>query len=85
MAILTIVILMAAVFSGCTENSQKEWKHRQSDLVGLNRIVTLYDGQGRVIKQWEGRFKVEIDGTTASFIVNGKEVKISGTFIIEEK
>jgi len=79
-----IVFMLAIIFmlSGC-EKISKRAKHIQSDLIGLNRRVTLFSDDGSVIKTWEGRFRLELIGSTASWIgENNKEVKISGTFII---
>ena len=78
--ILTILFM----FSSC-ERISKRAKHIQSDLVGLNRRVTLFSDNGNIIKVWEGKFRLELVGSTASWIdADNKEVKISGTFIIEE-
>lgn len=80
-----ILIGLMIILTSCA-SLQKSCRHTQSNIVGLNRIVTLYDVNGKIIKTWEGKFKVEISGGTASFIdENNKEVKISGTYVIEEK
>lgn len=79
-----ILFLGATIFSGC-EKVQKEIKHQKSDIIGLKRIVVLYANNGSVIKTWNGRFKVEMNGSVASFINgDGHEIKVSGTYIIEE-
>ncbi|MGA1871631.1 MAG: hypothetical protein ACMUJM_24145 [bacterium] len=82
-----IFILLLLIFSlsiiGC-EGCMKGCKHFKSETIGLKRRVTLYACDGTVIKTWEGRFMVELSGSTAAWIEDGKEVKIAGTFIIEE-
>ncbi len=87
-AITLIVILsflLIVFITGCTEKQRKEIKHIKSDLIGLKRTVSLYDNNGKIIKQWKGRFKIEIQGNYISFIDdNGKEVKVSGTVIVQE-
>jgi len=84
LALLFAGLLVFGCF-GCTESQRKSIKHAKSDLVGLKRTITLYDCSGKPIRQWEGRFKVEMQGSTASFIDDDdNEVKISGTYIIEE-
>ena len=88
-AITLIVVILSFLFivfiSGCTEKQRKEIKHIKSDLIGLKRTVSLYDNNGKIIKQWKGRFKIEIQGNYISFIDdNGKEVKVSGTVIVQE-
>ncbi len=84
--VLIIIFILCAIFIfSCTEKQRKELKHFKSDIIGLKRIVTLYDCNGNIIKQWKGRFKIEIQGAYISFIDNnGKEVKISGTVVVQE-
>ena len=84
--VLIILFIFCAIFIfSCTEKQRKELKHFKSDIIGLKRVVTLYDCNGKIIKQWKGRFKIEIQGGFISFIDdNGKEVKISGTIIVQE-
>ncbi len=84
--VLIIIFILCAIFIfSCTEKQRKELKHFKSDIIGLKRIVTLYDCNGKIIKQWKGRFKIEIQGAYISFIDNnGKEVKISGTIVVQE-
>ena len=79
------LILLASIllFSGC--GLQNGLKHAQSSLMGLDRKITLYDGTGKVIREWRTRAKVEDKGGSCYFIVEGKAVTISGTFVIEEQ
>lgn len=78
------VLGMLGGIAGC-EDAAKSVKHFQSSLTGLKRTVTFYAPDGSV-KTWDGKFKVEIDNGVASFIADdGKEVKISGFYTIEEK
>ena len=80
-----LLTCLAASLWGCTERQRKNLKHFKSDLIGLKRKVTLYDAQGKVIRQWKGRFKIEIQGNYISFIDdNGKDIKVSGTVVVEE-
>ena len=80
-------ILMAVLiilFVGC-EKMTKNVKHIQSGWTGLDRRVTLYGCDGHAIQTWEGKFMIELNGASASWIDdNNKEVKISGTFVVEE-
>ena len=79
-----IIVLSILVLFSC-EKWEKEVKHIKSDLSGLNRKITLFDCDGDVIRSWEGHFRIELIGNSASWIDNNnKDVKISGTFIIEE-
>jgi len=80
-----LALLMLFCLSGCTERQRKNLKHLKSDIIGLKRRVTLYDCNGKVIKQWQGRFKIEVQGSYISFIDDdGKDIKISGTVVVEE-
>ena len=72
------------MFAGC-EKMSKNVKHFQSGFTGLNRRITLYGCDGMAVRTWEGKFMIELNGSTASWIDdNNKEVKISGTFVVEE-
>ena len=80
-----LIFVLIFLFIGCTQKQKKELKHFKSNLIGLKRKVILYDANGHVIKTWRGRFKIEINGAFISFIdSNGKEVKVSGTIIVQE-
>ncbi len=79
------VLVVSFGVTGCTERQRKQIKHFKSDIIGLKRRVTLYDMNGHPIRTWEGRFKIEIMGGYLSFIDdNGKDVKVSGTVVVEE-
>ena len=83
--ILILACILTLPYIGC-EGCRKLNKHLKSTAIGLHRQVTLFAYNGAVIRKWEGRFMVEIEGPVASFIdESGKEVKIAGIFIVEEK
>ncbi|RMF83186.1 MAG: hypothetical protein D6739_07560 [Nitrospirae bacterium] len=83
---LAFVLALATAASGCTEKQRKGIKHVKSDLIGLKRTVTLYDCNGRPIRTWRGRFKIEVQGAYLSFIDDdGHEVKVGGTVVVEEQ
>lgn len=82
---LSLLLLTAVAIAACTESQRKGIKHIKSDLVGLQRQVTLYDCDGTAIRRWQGRFKIEIQGAYLSFIDDdGNEVKVSGMVVVEE-
>ncbi|NDY42995.1 hypothetical protein G3N55_09095 [Dissulfurirhabdus thermomarina] len=82
---LALAVLAAGLLGACTERQRKNLKHLKSDIIGLKRRVVLYNCEGVPIRTWEGRFKVEIQGGYLSFIdEDGKDVKISGTVVVEE-
>ena len=79
-----IIVLSMLVLFSC-ERFDKKVKHFKSGISGLDRKITLYTCNGEIIQTWEGNFMIELIGNSASWIDdNNKEVKISGTFIIEE-
>ncbi len=52
----------------------------------LERTVTLYDANGRVIKSWKTDNSIDYVGSVAGFIdKDGTNVRVSGTFVIEGK
>jgi len=80
-----IIIVLSILFLFSCERLDKKVKHFKSGISGLDRRVTLYTCDGEIIQTWEGNFMIELIGNSASWIDdNNKEVKISGTFIIEE-
>lgn len=82
-AVASAFLLLGA--TACTERQRKDIKHFKSDIIGLNRKVTLYDCSGKPIRTWEGRFKIEVMGSYLSFIDDeGKDVKVSGSLVVEE-
>ncbi len=84
MASLLVGICVFCLFD--CQRWSKTWKHAKSGVVGLNRTVTMYDCQGKPIRQWTGRFMVETTGGVVSFIDDaGKEVKVLPLVSVEEK
>lgn len=81
---LIAIAIMAALLTGCGE-IKNTFKHIHSSFTGLNRKITLYNANGGIIQQWTTQAKVEDAGGTCFFIVSGKAVTISGTFVIEEQ
>ena len=81
-----IVVISAILICGCAEINN-EIKHLKSSAVGLNRHATVYSWDGKVIKEYEGRFKIEESSSLKTkFVCNGKSVYIvGGIVIIEEK
>ncbi len=69
---------------GFTPARQNEIKHVKSSIVGLKRVVEQYDCNGNIINRYEGRYKIEIDGSFVSFTHKGKNIKLSGTIQIRE-
>lgn len=77
-----------------TASGQRAFKDQESNFEnGTNRVVTVYDINGEVIKQYDGRFDVETGNIdNAPYVLfddeNGKRHIIyytTGTVIIDEK
>ena len=84
------LLLICILISGCLMLSGcPSWdlgiKTYQSNLMGLNRHITLYGADGKIIREWDGKIMVEFNGSTARFIIDDKVLIISGTYVVEEK
>ncbi len=88
MIIVGISIFVIAILGLYTYLSlptvQQKISHAKSEAIGLDRTITLYSNDGKPIKTWKGRLQVELEGGAARFVVHGKAVIISGTYVIEE-
>lgn len=84
MKFLIMLTLTVLLCSGCGSWTNK-LKHLHSSFTGLERKITLYDANGKVIKEWSTQAQIEDRGGSVFFVVNGKAVSIAGTYIIEEK
>jgi len=87
---MVLIFIIAVVFIfGIFGNMRwkRNFKNFKAETVGLDRVVTVYDYSGGVIRQWDGRILVDGNGdrtkiTTSdakTFIIDG------GIVIIEEK
>lgn len=84
-AIVIAVIVLIGLFTNM--KWKRNIKNFKAETVGLNRVVSVYDYNGGLIRQWEGRILVDGNGertklTTSdakTFIIDG------GIVIIEEK
>ena len=83
-AVVVLALMGWHYFFGLTSGRQQEIKHFQSDLVGLKRVVEQYDGNGKVINRFEGRYKIETEGNFISFIHEGNNIKLSGSIMVKE-
>lgn len=77
-------VAVAVMFAGCAQKEQ-QFSHMKSSFFGLDRQVTLYSADGKVLGQWTGHYNVQTSGGTARFIDKGKAITISGTFTIIEQ
>lgn len=80
---LALAIVVCFMLSGCS-GFVNDLKHLQSSVTGLNRTVTLYSATGETIQTWQGRFTIEDNGGSISFVDNGKTIKVAGTYTVIE-
>jgi len=81
-ALLAVALLSAA---GC-QRMTKAGKHWNSSWEGLDRTITLYAEDGHVLGQWHSKTYVETDPPVVAFVDSmGKEVKLMGTVIVQER
>lgn len=82
-----IITIVATALSGC-ESVSREIKTAQSDLTGgLDRVITVYDNTGNVLKSYEGKTDIE-DGEYSGkvlFDLNGKRIVIYNAIVIAEE
>lgn len=76
---------IVCVATGCA-SSRRFWKSVSSDMAnGLNRTVTVYDYDGKPIKEYSGKFDVSESENEVYFDINGKRVIIHGGIVINEE
>jgi outer membrane lipoprotein-sorting protein len=95
--LLAGIILTGILLEGCSSASmQRAQKDMQSEYGGgLNRVVTVYDNGGHVIRKYQGKIDIQEQtdskgGSTGSdkvlFDLNGKRVILyNATVVVEEK
>jgi hypothetical protein len=82
--------LSLATLAGCGESWERTKKNLESEYGGgLERVLTIYDANGNVIKRYEGKFDIESKSNQIKFINNGKVAIIYRSqfhsIIVEEK
>ena len=88
--LLLTILTLSLVLSGCGESFERVKKDFSSEYKGgLERIVTIYDINGNVLKEYSGKFDIEDREASIKFIVDGKVVIVhksnTNLIIIEEK
>lgn len=88
--VITGIIVGGFAWLNNTESgkrTQKSWKSETSG--GIERVVTVYDVNGKLIQKYEGKFDVDYDAERIIFDdENGKRHVVyytTGTVIIDEK
>ena len=74
-----------ALLASCN-SCRQDIKGIKSRTVGIERTITLFDANGKVIRTWNINSTYKTAGTGIDFLdEHGKFVAINGTFIVEEK
>lgn len=82
---LVAVILASIALSGCGR-IENYFSHAKSRWIGLDRTVTLYAADGKVIRAWKVDNQIEYPGSAMRFVDSeGKTITITGTIIAEEQ
>lgn len=80
-----LIGIMCLVLPGCTAGCQNEMKKFQGSVFGLRKKITVFGADGKEIKSWETTSQFDDQGGTVTFLNDrGKQVIVSGTFVIEE-
>jgi competence protein ComGC len=83
---LVLIIGSVLVVSCAPQNMRLGFKHFESNITGLNRHIVYYSMDGKVLREWTGTCKIEYDQNSGdpSFLINGKMIKLHGSYLIEE-
>lgn len=85
LAVATSIIFLSGCTSASFEREMKSWESETNG--GLNRVITVYDYNGDVIKTYEG--KIDIETSTSNdkvlFDLNGKRNIIFGGIVTIEE
>ena len=83
---LVIIVAVIALFLN-TASFKRYFKSIRSDFSGgLNRTVTVYDYNGQVIKQYDGKFDIQENDTKVFFDMDdGRRINIYNAVVIAEE
>lgn len=85
-AVILLVFLGFHWYFTGTESGKRFAKSWDSNLSGgIDRTVTVYSYDGKVIEQWSGKFDVTENDKETYFDIDGKRVVIQGGIIINEE
>ena len=84
--VFMVAVLVSMLGLGGCASCSREMKSMESDFGGgLYRKVTLYDYEGEVLGEWEGKFDVSENDQEVYFDLDGKRVIIQGGIIVNEE
>lgn len=80
-----LVMLLCLSLSGCA-SCDRGWKTIGSDLGGgLYRTVKVYDYNGNLLAEYEGKIDIEEAESKVFFDINGKRIIIYNAIVITEE
>lgn len=84
--ICLLVLMAAGVFGTGCQRMAKAGKHWDSSWSGLDRTISAYAEDGRLVARWNAKTYVETDPPVIAFIDSaGKEVKIMGGLVVVQE
>jgi hypothetical protein len=85
-AIAVLVLMAAGCFGSGCQGMTKMDKHWHSSWEGLDRTISVYADDGRLLHQWHARTYIETRPPVIAFVDSaGKEVKLSGGIIVVQE
>lgn len=84
--LVVILALIGVFFTGC-EKVQKNLKDKQAEWMGLERTVSVYSLDGKLVKEYSGDINVDttVQGRIYFILDDGKSVMTNMPYIVEEK
>lgn len=86
--ILIVGVIALGVFglSRC-ENIKRGVKSITSNVDGLDRVVKVYDNNGKLIKEYKGKIDLKENeyGNKVLFDLNGKRITVNNAIVITEE
>jgi outer membrane biogenesis lipoprotein LolB len=81
-----LLVMIFLLLSGCSASCERNLKNINSEWTGgLNRTVTVYSNDGKIIKQYSGRFDIKEGDNKVLFDLDGKRVIIYNGVVISEE
>jgi hypothetical protein len=82
LALAVFLVVSLVVATGC-ESLRKSGKHWRSSWRGLDRTITVYTADGRVLHRWNAKAYVEVRPGVVAFLDSaGKENKNTGGIVV---
>lgn len=80
--LVTMILIIAAASFGCA-SLQRAGKSIESELNGgLNRVVTVYNANGEVLKTYEGKIDMApTEGGIVKFDLNGQRIMYYNCYV----